>query len=123
MKKLLLVWVLVLSIAIVGCSKKTWWTWWSELISFAECITKAWATFYGTEWCPHCKDQKAMFGVSMKYVNFVDCDKQSALCQSAWVTWYPTWRFANGSTLQWTQPLEAIASKTNCPLTTINTWS
>lgn len=117
MKKTLLVWILALSLVIVGCSKKTTSTEWSELISFAECITQAGATFYGTERCSHCQNQKALFGASIEKVNFIDCDKQSALCQAAWVTWYPTWKFADGSVLQWTQPLETLAQKTNCSLT------
>jgi hypothetical protein len=28
---------------------------------FAQCITDSGAVFYGTEWCSHCKNQKALF--------------------------------------------------------------
>ena len=122
MKKMLLVWILAISIVIVGCSKKTDTSEWSELMWFAECVTQAWAIFYGTERCPHCQNQKKLFGASIEKINFVDCDKQSALCSAASVTWYPTWKFADGSVLQWTQPLDAIAAKTNCSMTAA-TWT
>lgn len=120
MKKLLLVWLISLSLVIVGCSKNSPSTEWSELVSFAECVTQAWAIFYGTERCPHCQNQKKLFGTSIEKINFIDCDKQSALCQAAWVTGYPTWKFADWSVLQWTQPLDVIASKTNCSIAASN---
>lgn len=49
----------------------------------ASCLTTNGATFYGTEWCPHCKDQKKLFGDAMTQVNYIDCDKNSPACQSA----------------------------------------
>ena len=27
---------------------------------------------YGTEWCPHCQDQKRAFGTSFKYVQYIN---------------------------------------------------
>src|SRR3989344_9366604 len=35
--------------------------------TFAQCLTEKGAIFYGTFWCPHCKDQKELFGNSIKY--------------------------------------------------------
>lgn len=125
MKKTLSIGVMLLWLLfIAGCGKNTTTTSWSELLWFADCLNKAGAIFYGTERCPHCKNQKELFGVSMEKVNYIDCDKQSALCQAAGITWYPTWKFADGSVLQGTQPLEALASKTNCSMSATDwTWS
>ena len=36
---------------------------------FAQCLTENDAKMYGAFWCPHCKEQKAMFGSSWKYVS------------------------------------------------------
>lgn len=84
------------------------------ITELASCLTTNGATFYGTEWCPHCKDQKKLFGDAMVQVNYIDCDKNAPACQSAGVQGYPTWVFADGSTLVWAQALEALAAKTGC---------
>ena len=47
---------------------------------------------YGTEWCPHCKNQKALFGNSFQYINYIDCDKDRNACRDAEITGYPTWK-------------------------------
>jgi glutaredoxin len=49
----------------------------------ASCLTKNGATFYGTERCPHCKDQKKSFGEAIAQVNYVDCDKNKVACDAA----------------------------------------
>jgi len=49
----------------------------------ASCLTANGATFYGTERCQHCKDQKKLFGDAVAKVNFVDCDKNAPACTAA----------------------------------------
>ena len=34
-------------------------------VSLAQCLTEKEVIMYGTEWCSHCKNQKAMFGESV----------------------------------------------------------
>lgn len=63
--------------------------------SFAHCLTEKEVTIYGTEWCSHCQDQKAMFGSSFQYVDFVDCDINQDTCLRNGVTGYPTWIVEN----------------------------
>ncbi len=112
-----LVWVLsmfALVLVLSGCGSKTTTTSSPAITELASCLTKNGATFYGTEWCPHCKDQKKLFGDALAQVNYIDCDKNSPACASAWVKWYPTWVFADGSTLVGTQSLEALAAKSWC---------
>ncbi len=115
MKRLL--WVLsvfALILMLAGCGAKTTTTSSPAIAELASCLTKNGATFYGTEWCPHCKDQKKLFGEAFAQVNYVDCDKTKVACDSAGVKWYPTWVFADDSTLVGTQSLEALAGKAWC---------
>ena len=58
---------------------------------FAQYLTEQGAIMYGTEWCPHCKNQKALFGNSFQYINYIDCDKESNICDAAEVKGFPTW--------------------------------
>lgn len=86
--------------------------------SFAQCLTRAGAGMYGTEWCENCQNQKRMFGSSFKYVTYINCDANPTACENAGVTGYPTWIFNDESTLVGTQALETLAEKANCALTT-----
>jgi uncharacterized membrane protein len=54
------------------------------------------AKMYGAEWCPHCQDQKAMFGPAASRLPYIECavgrqGGQTAECRSAGITTYPTW--------------------------------
>jgi glutaredoxin len=83
--------------------------------TFAKCLTAKEATIYGTNWCPHCKSQKEMFGDSFQYINYVDCDKDKSACFKAVVEGYPTWKI-NGDNYPGEQSLEKLASLTGCEL-------
>jgi hypothetical protein len=41
--------------------------------TFAKCLTAHGAKMYGLYWCPHCIEQKKMFGESFRYVDYVEC--------------------------------------------------
>ncbi|QQS59870.1 hypothetical protein IPN35_03305 [Candidatus Peregrinibacteria bacterium] len=86
------------------------------LAEFATCLTDSGAVFYGTEWCPHCKKQKAMFGDALGNVPYIDCDANRSTCQKEGITGYPTWKFKNGAVLSGTQPLSDLAKQTGCVL-------
>ena len=53
--------------------------------------------FYGASWCPHCQQQKALFGASAARLPYVECSlggpnaPAAAACRSAGVRSYPTW--------------------------------
>lgn len=86
-----------------------------ENLALAECLTSKGAIMYGTDRCPHCQNQKKLFGfAAFEKVNFVDCDKEKNVCNLAGVTGYPTWKFADGTVLQGTQTLEVLASVGAC---------
>jgi thiol-disulfide isomerase/thioredoxin len=87
----------------------------------AQCIKDKGAVFYGAFWCPHCQNQKATFGKSAKLLPYTECSTpdgqgQMAVCTDAGVESYPTWKFADGSTLSGEQSIEILAEKTACEL-------
>jgi glutaredoxin len=85
-----------------------------EMIDFGRCLTDKGATFYGTEWCGHCKNQKSLLGDGLVEVKFVDCDQQQARCIKAGIQGYPTWVLADGEQLVGAQPLAKLAEATGC---------
>ncbi len=89
---------------------------------FALCLADKGAKFYGAFWCPHCQAQKKAFEWS-KNIPYVECSTpdtkgQLDICRDAGVKSYPTWIFADGSTLSGEIPLEKLAEKTGCTLPT-----
>lgn len=87
---------------------------------FAQCLTEAGVTEYGAWWCPHCQNQKELFGSSFEYVNYVECSTaartMNATCQEAGIQGYPTWEFGDGSRVGGEQTLEYLAEKSGCEL-------
>jgi uncharacterized membrane protein/glutaredoxin len=54
------------------------------------------AVMYGAHWCPHCAEQKALFGDAAKDVPYVECAADAVngrpdLCEKAGVKVFPTW--------------------------------
>src|SRR5438128_12185038 len=45
----------------------------SRLDAFAQCLSAKQAKMYGAYWCPHCADQKEIFGRSFRYISYVEC--------------------------------------------------
>lgn len=91
------------------------------MVAFAECLGEKGATFYGAFWCPHCQNQKAMFGAADKYLPYVECSTPDAkgqlpVCTEKEIKSYPTWEFADGSRLTGEIALETLATKTGCEL-------
>lgn len=88
---------------------------------FAQCLQDQGAIFYGAFWCPHCNNQKDMFGQSAELLPYVECSTpdgtgQLEVCQEAGITGYPTWVFTDGERISGEVPLETLAEKTGCPL-------
>jgi uncharacterized membrane protein len=73
------------------------------LRGLAERLDDSGAIFYGASWCPHCQEQKAMFGASADRLPYVECSPggqrapAARSCTSAGVQTYPTWVFPDGS--------------------------
>jgi hypothetical protein len=93
----------------------------NPLDSFAACLGEKGASFYGAFWCPHCAEQKKLFGTSVKYLPYKECSTpdskgQTQLCIDAGISSYPTWQYADGSRTTGVQELATLAAKTGCPL-------
>lgn len=89
--------------------------------TFAACIKDSGAKFYGAWWCPHCAEQKNLFGQSAKKLPYIECSNpdrtQNALCNSEGITNYPTWEFKGGTTTRTNAlSLAELAARTSCPL-------
>jgi hypothetical protein len=64
--------------------------------ALAQHLARSGATFYGAFWCPHCQEQKAMFGGAAGSLPYVECDPKGAnsqpeRCERASVRVFPTW--------------------------------
>jgi glutaredoxin len=87
----------------------------SKTDSFAKCLTENGLKMYGTEWCGYCKQQKELFGSSFEYIDYTDCDVDSATCSAEGVGGYPTWKI-NGESYPGVQQLARLAQLTGCEL-------
>jgi len=93
----------------------------TNLSPFASCLKDKGALFYGAYWCPHCQNQKAMFGTAVKDLPYIECsalDGQSQLqiCIQNKIESYPTWVFKDGTRMTGEIPLKTLAEKTGCAL-------
>lgn len=92
-----------------------------KLDKFALCLKDKGAVFYGAFWCPHCQNQKALFGKSQKLLPYVECSTpdgsgQLGICQEKQIKGYPTWEFTDGSRESGEIPLQKLSEKTGCHL-------
>jgi hypothetical protein len=93
----------------------------SPVAVFAQCVKDSGAIFYGAFWCPHCDNQKKMFGPADELIPYVECsspDKkfQLPVCREAKVESYPTWQFTDGSRMTGELSFETLSEKTGCAL-------
>jgi hypothetical protein len=84
-------------------------------ISLAKYLSQKDIKFYGAWWCPHCHEQKEVFGEeAFKFVKYIECAdaknprKQLKVCEQADIGSYPTWRM-KGKTLTGVQSLKDLA--------------
>jgi hypothetical protein len=92
-----------------------------QYTEFVQCIQESGAKFYGAFWCPHCADQKAIFGDANTLLPYIECsteDKQGQTqeCIDANIQSYPTWEFEEGRRVGGTLTPEQLSRETNCPL-------
>lgn len=67
------------------------------LRDLAEHLETSGAKFYGASWCPHCQQQKQVFGAAAKRLPYVECapngqrGERSTACIAQDIRNYPTW--------------------------------
>jgi hypothetical protein len=88
---------------------------------FAKCLAAKQTKMYGLFWCPHCAEQKEMFGRAFRYVPYVECaDRKTRalmpVCAAAGVKLFPSWQFGSNPPKEGVFPLEELSDKTGCSL-------
>ena len=120
-KKYAVIAVVIVAVLVLG--------WWirgvmnspGEHDGFAKCLAEKGVKFYGAFWCPHCNEQKKLFGKSAKYLDYVECSTpdrrgQTPVCIGKDIGSYPTWEFPDGSRKTGLVSLEELGSKSGCVL-------
>ena len=83
-------------------------------IALAEHLTSSGAVMYSAYWCPHCHDQKELFGKQASdQLNVVECapdgeNNQADLCRSKGLEGFPSWEI-NGSIDSGVKGLDTLA--------------
>jgi|GEM_PF-1342831 len=86
-----------------------------KIEGLAKCLSDK-SVLYGSSWCPHCTNQKQVFGSSVKYINFVDCEstlENQNLCVSKGLQAYPTWEI-NSQLYLGEKSFEELAELSGC---------
>ena len=85
-------------------------------IALAQHLNDVGAKMYGAYWCPHCHDQKQLFGQqAVAQMPYVECapdglNAQTEVCQAIpELKGFPSWE-VNGQFLEGTQTLETLAA-------------
>lgn len=89
--------------------------------AFAECLATKHAKMYGLYWCPHCIEQKEMFGKAFHYVPYQECaikgsSEMAPECKVAGVKLFPSWQFGLDPPKEGVLSLEVLSQKTGCSL-------
>ena len=89
--------------------------------ALAEHLTEQGVLFYGASWCPHCQEQKRLFGASADRLPYIECSPagpnspQLPSCSRAGVKSYPTWVIAGRATVGEVLSLAQLADASGFP--------
>jgi hypothetical protein len=86
-----------------------------EYDDFAKCLTEKGAVVYGNDFCSFTNKQLNYFGNSDKYLDYVKCTENQALCNEKGVTVTPTWEI-DGSMYKSVQTFEGLATISGCEI-------
>jgi uncharacterized membrane protein/glutaredoxin len=87
----------------------------ASTLALAERLDAAGAVMYSAYWCPHCHEQKELFGQeAAARLKVIECapdgqNSQAALCQQKKIEGYPTWEI-NGQLDSGVKPLQKLAN-------------
>jgi hypothetical protein len=89
--------------------------------AFAKCLATRQAKMYGLYWCPHCIEQKEMFGKAFQFVPYEECavkgsSELAPACKIAGAKLFPSWQFGAEPPREGVLSLEALSDKTGCSL-------
>ena len=89
-------------------------------IDLAKYLKSSGAVMYGAYWCPHCHEQKELFGKEANAeLAYVECDAgginpQPDLCRSKGIQGYPSWEI-KGELYSGRQTLDELAEYSGYP--------
>lgn len=92
-----------------------------KMDAFAQCLSDHGVKMYGAWWCPHCKEQKALFGNAFSKIPYIECSQPGSntmnqTCKDAKIEGYPTWEFKDGTRVSGQQTLLNLGKKAECTL-------
>ncbi len=115
--------LLIILLVIIGAFGAGWYAYSrpAPLDNFTTCLGEKGATFYGAFWCPHCQNQKKLFGRSSRLLPYEECStpdgkSQLSRCNEKKIEGYPTWEFKDGSRKSGEVSLNDLAEATGCIL-------
>ncbi|WP_320666570.1 vitamin K epoxide reductase family protein [Prochlorococcus sp. MIT 1307] len=91
-----------------------------DSISLAKHLKASGIVQYSAYWCPHCHEQKEMFGKeAVSELKIVECaedgkNSQRSLCEAKGITGYPSWEI-NGKLYSGIQQLQDLADLSGYP--------
>lgn len=107
-----LVWIVVILLG--------FWLWWNlrgpalPPVDLAQCLARGYTAMYGSASCPHCQNQKRMFGNAWRYIPYVECPRNKELCDAKNVQQFPTWIFRDGTRITGETTLNKLAQQSGC---------
>ena len=102
--KAMITWGAILAAIIIAIAFMRYQAELNDHSELAKCITDSGIKLYGAYWCPHCNEQKELFGTGQKFLRgaYVECasptspNEQAEACVTANIESYPTWVFPSG---------------------------
>jgi hypothetical protein len=79
----------------------------------AKCLTDKGIKMYGSMYCPHCAEQKSLFGDSFKLVNYTECANPDNADACAGLEGVPAWDI-NGKLYYGKQELSKLQELSGC---------
>lgn len=89
--------------------------------ALGQCLGEKGVKMYGAFWCPHCQQQKEMFGDGFDKITYIECstpngNAQTKVCADAGIKSYPTWEFPDGRKINGELSAQELADLSNCTL-------
>lgn len=116
-----IVWGVVIALLFVGAFAAGTYRKNHRYDTFAKCLASKQAKMYGLYWCPHCLDQKEMFGKAFQYVPYQECAikgsrEMAPECKAAGAKQFPSWQFEGSPLREGVLSMEDLSGRTGCSL-------
>lgn len=79
--------------------------------AIAKCLTGKGVMMYGSQYCPHCVQQKEIFGDAFEFIDYIECTENPSFCKN--LDGVPAWDIS-GKIYYGTKSLEELASLAGC---------